>query len=137
MADGWTSLPLPSIPPDLLRRYFEEEVRLAKAAEEAEAADAERRPSFATLERAGERLGALFREIRELALADAAVTAAWRRTAHAESLERVRARDARLAQAMEREGALDVKALDDVVVKRMLGRLRDAGAGGGRWPGEA
>lgn len=143
---SWNALPLPEIPADLLRRYFDEEARLAQAAADAEAADAARREglsanpgrsTFAPLEQAGSRLGALFREIRDVALADAAATAAWRAAAHAESLERVRARDARLAQAMEREGALDVKALDDVVVKRMLARLRAEGAAGGRWPGGA
>lgn len=146
MANGWNALPLPEIPADLLRRYFDEESLLAKAAGEAEAVDAARREglsakpgrsAFAALDEAGARLGALFREIREVALSDPAATAAWRAAAHAESLERVRARDGRLAQAIEREGALDVKALDDVVVKRMLARLKEEGAGGGRWPGEA
>ncbi len=144
MPSPWNSLPLPDLPADLLCRYFDEEARLAQAAADVEKADAARREGvpvagtpWAPLEQAGARLGALLREVRNRALADAAVTAAWRRAAHAESLERVKARDPGLFAAMEREGALDVKALDEVVVKRMLARLREERAGGaGRWPNE-
>lgn len=143
MPSPWNSLPLPDLPADLLRRYFDEEARLAQAAADVENADTARREGvpvagtpWAPLEQAGARLGALLAEIREKALADPAVTTLWRKAAHAESLERVKARDPELFRAMEREGALDVKALDDVVVKRMLARLRAEGRPG-RWPGEA
>ncbi len=143
MPSPWDSLPLPDLPGDLLRRYFDEESRLAQAVADVEKADTARREGtrvagtpWAPLEQSGVRLGELLREIREKALADPAVTTPWRKAAHAESLERVKALEPELYRALEREGALDVKALDDVVVKRMLARLKAEGRPG-RWPGEA
>lgn len=148
MSSNDSTLPLPNLPTDLLRRYFEEEGRLADAVTDAEKTDTaeregtapqrgwwpKRTPPPAMDESAG-RLGALFREIREKALADPAVTARWREAVRAESLERVKARDPGLFRAMEREGVTDVKALDDLVVKRMLARVRPS-PGAEKWPNE-